>query len=222
MEGPNQEKFGFTNDFKSVIGVTNLDGFFEEHKHTFKNNICIECRYVKSSEEIKMGKKYVGSNALLYVTNKLKTLIGGKVDKVEGKGLSTNDLTDELKAKILAAGDSSFSGDYNDLTNKPTIPAAITKVSELTNDSGFVTETQVNNKLTAVYKYKGSVANKEALPTSDQVVGDTYNLEDSGMNVAWNGTEWDDLGAIIDLTGYVKETDLVEVTNAEIDAMFTE
>ena len=171
---------------------------------------------------VNMGKKYVGSNALLYVTNKLKTLIGGKVDKVDGKGLSTNDLTDELKAKILAAGDSSFSGDYNDLTNKPTIPAAITKVSELTNDSGFVTETQVNNKLTAVYKYKGSVANKEALPTSDQVVGDTYNLEDSGMNVAWNGTEWDDLGAIIDLTGYVKETDLVEVTNAEIDAMFTE
>ena len=30
-----------------------------------------------------------------------------------------------------------FSGDYNDLTNKPTIP---TKTSELTNDSGFLTE----------------------------------------------------------------------------------
>ena len=59
-----------------------------------------------------------------------------------------------------------------------------------------------------------AVLNIISLPTSDQVVGDTYNLEDSGMNVAWNGTEWDDLGAIIDLTGYVKETDLVEVTNA--------
>ena len=32
-----------------------------------------------------------------------------------------------------------FSGDYNDLTNKPTIP---TKTSELTNDSGFLTEYQ--------------------------------------------------------------------------------
>ena len=32
---------------------------------------------------------------------------------------------------------SGFSGDYNDLTNKPTIP---TKTSELTNDSGFLTE----------------------------------------------------------------------------------
>ena len=32
---------------------------------------------------------------------------------------------------------SGFSGDYNDLTNKPSIP---TKTSELTNDSGFLTE----------------------------------------------------------------------------------
>ena len=32
-----------------------------------------------------------------------------------------------------------FSGDYNDLTNKPSIP---TKTSELTNDSGFLTEHQ--------------------------------------------------------------------------------
>lgn len=39
----------------------------------------------------------------------------------EGYGLSKNDLTDELKAKILAAGDSTFSGDYDDLENKPAI-----------------------------------------------------------------------------------------------------
>ena len=40
-----------------------------------------------------------------------------------------------------------FSGNYNDLTNKPTIP---TKTSELTNDSGFLTEHQplktINNE----------------------------------------------------------------------------
>lgn len=43
----------------------------------------------------------------------------GKVDKVNGKGLSTNDLTDELLQKLNNAGDSSFSGNYNDLTGKP-------------------------------------------------------------------------------------------------------
>lgn len=54
--------------------------------------------------------------------------IGNKVDKIDGKGLSTNDLTSTLKANYDAAYTHSqsvhFSGNYNDLTNKPTIPAA--------------------------------------------------------------------------------------------------
>jgi len=39
----------------------------------------------------------------------------------------------------IGAGTSSFSGSYNDLSNKPTIP---TKVSDLTNDSGFTAVTK--------------------------------------------------------------------------------
>lgn len=64
---------------------------------------------------------YLDENGLLYVWTKIKGLLGGKVDKVEGKGLSTNDLTDELKQKIIDAGSSSFSGNYSDLTGKPKI-----------------------------------------------------------------------------------------------------
>lgn len=66
-------------------------------------------------------KKYIGENALSYFWLKIKGFLNNKVDKVEGKGLSTNDLTDELKEKILRAGDSNFSGDYGDLTSKPSI-----------------------------------------------------------------------------------------------------
>ena len=56
---------------------------------------------------------------------------------------------------------SDFSGDYNDLTNKPTIPVVPTNVSAFNNDSGYITSnaitskadttavTQVNNALTA-------------------------------------------------------------------------
>ncbi|WP_305138428.1 hypothetical protein [Dubosiella newyorkensis] len=49
----------------------------------------------------------------------ITTQLNSKVDKVNGKGLSTNDLTDELLQKLQNAGDSSFSGNYDDLTNKP-------------------------------------------------------------------------------------------------------
>ena len=68
--------------------------------------------------------------------------------------------------------------------------------------------------ISSVYRYKGSVANAAALPTSGQAVGDTYNIESAssyggaGMNVAWNGTAWDPLGE-----KFVLET----ISNADID-----
>lgn len=42
----------------------------------------------------------INTNGLLYFWQKLKILLGGKVDKVEGKGLSANDYTAADKAKL--------------------------------------------------------------------------------------------------------------------------
>ena len=54
----------------------------------------------------------------------MTTTLGNKVDKVDGKALSTNDLTNELKANYDAAYTHSqsvhFDGDYNSLANIPT------------------------------------------------------------------------------------------------------
>lgn len=55
--------------------------------------------------------------------------------------------------------------------------------------------------LTGLYKYKGSIASS-SLPTTGQVVGDTYNLTDASKygpavtNVAWTGEDWDALGGL--------------------------
>ena len=74
---------------------------------------------------------------------------GGAVDSVNGKTgvvvLDADDLSDATTTnKFVTAAEkttwnnkSDFSGNYNDLTNKPTIP---TKTSDITNDSGFITE----------------------------------------------------------------------------------
>ena len=51
-----------------------------------------------------------------------------------------------------------FSGDYNDLTNKPTIP---TNTSDLTNNSGFATETYVTNAIANAQLGGGTVTQVE-------------------------------------------------------------
>jgi len=63
------------------------------------------------------------------------------------------------------------------------------------------TKSEVDTKITGVYKVKGSVANYASLPSSGQVIGDVWNLLDTGANYVWTGTVWDELGATVDISG---------------------
>lgn len=74
----------------------------------------------------------------------------------------------------------------------------VTKVSQLQNDSGYQTRSQleaaISQAVASVYKVMGSCARAD-LPKSP-AVGDVWNLTDEdGMNVVWNGDSWDELGA---------------------------
>ena len=53
--------------------------------------------------------------------------------------------------------------------------------------------------LLSVLDYKGTVDTEASLP-EDAALGDVYNVTDTGMNYAWNGTQWDALGAVTTLT----------------------
>lgn len=131
---------------------------------------------------------------------------------------------------VLSAtgGGTADSVDWENVQNKPVIP---TNNNELTNGAGYQTATDVenaiNNKISSVMRYKGTVTNYSELPT-DAIIGDTYNITNSsdnnkaGDNAVWNGTSWDILSGVIDLSGYVKTTDLVEITNTEIDEIWNE
>lgn len=58
----------------------------------------------------------------------------------------------------------------------------------------------LKSDISTVYKYKGSVANYEALPQDSNQTGDTYNLTDTGMNYVWTGTAWDALGQVFTIS----------------------
>ena len=73
----------------------------------------------------------------------------------------------------------------------------------------------ITDKISSVYRYKGSVADYAHLPSTDLTVGDVYNIEaadptheiSAGDNVAWTGTVWDKLSGTVDLSGYQTKID---------------
>ena len=114
-----------------------------------------------------------------------------------------------------------------------------TKVSQLQNDSGYQTAANVEQTLTSknyatksdissVYKAKGSVETYAELPSSNQQIGDVYNVETAdsahnvkaGDNVVWTGDEWDVLSGTVDLSNYYDMTNYPLCQNADIDEMF--
>lgn len=122
------------------------------------------------------------------------------------------DTTDKHKLVITKADlPQGFSGNYEDLIGAPTIPS---KTSHLENDSNFATETYVDNKVSSVYKVKGTVANYSSLPSANNVIGDVWNLTDTGANYVWDGSAWDKLGDTVDLSAYAKTEDLPTISTS--------
>lgn len=60
------------------------------------------------------------------------------------------------------------------------------------------TKSEIDSRLTSGMHYRGNVPTYNDLPSQDVVAGDFYNVLDTGNNYAWDGTEWDFVGNIID------------------------
>lgn len=104
-----------------------------------------------------MAIEYLDKSGLTLLISKIKTALGGKVDAVSGKGLSTNDYTNAEKNKLsdIASGAQvnviesvKVNGTALTPSNKSVDVTVPTKVSQLTNDSEFQTSTQVNSIVT--------------------------------------------------------------------------
>lgn len=108
------------------------------------------------------------------------------------------------EAVINIESSKSLKDELTDINNK--IP---TKTSDITNDSDYITssevDTKINSAVAAVYKVRGSVDNYESLPISNVTVGDVYNLLDTGSNyvcISIDPIIWDKLSETINLSSY--------------------
>lgn len=208
----------------------------------------------------------------------------GKVDKVEGKGLSSNDYTAAEKEKLgnIEAGANNYtlpdasgsvkggvtvgtnidvsggkisvkngtasqkgvvqlsSAVNSDSTALAATPSAVKQAYDLANGkqspattlAGYgitdaYTKEQVDGLVSSALHYKGSKDTYDELPTEGNTVGDVWNIVaadethgvNAGDNVAWNGTGWDVLAGTVDLSAYLLGSDLVPITNAELDTI---
>lgn len=188
-----------------------------------------------------MTLKYLDDNGLLYFWQK----IGNKfVAKETGKGLSTNDLTDDLKktyddtvntvAGIVAEGGEpnvietiKRNGVTLEVTNKTVDITVPTNTNQLTNGAGFQTASDVNSAISsAIADISGiSYSIVTSLPATGEA-GVIYLISNSGTNpniydeYIYVNNAFEKIGTTdVDLSGYVQTSDLIAITNTEIDTI---
>ena len=114
-----------------------------------------------------------------WINDNLQLTDFGITDGTDGQVLTTDGQGNFTFTTVSGAG-GGFSGDYNDLTNKPSIP---TNTSDLNNDSGFITTvswTDVTSKPTfATVATSGSYTDLTDTPTIPTKTSDLTN--DSGF-----------------------------------------
>lgn len=206
-----------------------------------------------TAAQVGLGNVDNTSDADKPVSAAQQTALDGKVDKVSGKGLSTEDFTTAEKNKLsgIESGaqvnviDSiTVNGAAVSVTSKTAALTSPTKTSDLTNDSGFQTAENVDDKIDAkisgVYRASGratlatlpalAVANlgcvydmtQDFTTTSDFVEGAGKTFP-AGTNVAivsvGNAYKYDVLAGVVDLSAIYSriaalETEVTRLKNS--------
>lgn len=148
--------------------------------------------------------------AATYATQTEVTQLSGALEEVSNK---VNTVDNDLKE--LGDQTANIQQDVNtlktDVAGKASKDAnfktAITDTNKGLTEADAYTKEEVDAKVSSVYRFRGSVAIYNDLPTEGNVQGDVWNVEDTGANYAWDGTKWDKLSETIDLTPYLTKED---------------
>lgn len=148
--------------------------------------------------------KILTQAGLEYLVDKIDEQLETKVNIESGKGLSTNDYTTaekEALAKVIqdVEGLVADGGQPNVIEVVKVNDTALTVTDKAVNIdlSGYALKSDIVN---AMY-WRGTVETVAALPT-DAAVGDIYHVTATGGEHAWDGSAWQELGSILDLSAY--------------------
>lgn len=159
--------------------------------------------------------KYLDENGLTYLWSKIKTYVTEKIADVSGGVSDYADLTNKPKINGVELSGNKTTADLN-----ISIPV---NVSQLTNDSGYQTASDVQELITAAGHIEFEKV--DSVPDPGSAQANTIYLvpnQESGNNVYDEYFLIDGKMEIIgttqaDLENYVMKSDLVAITNLEID-----
>lgn len=159
-------------------------------------------------------RKKQGSSWSSWIKLEANPDLSNYVTKVDGKGLSTNDFTKDAKRKVDSIPDNAkFTDTTYDLTPYAKKTEVPTKVSALTNDSGFKTETEILSLIQSSSKLKKEIVTTLPSTGKEDVIylikdkdGQTGNVYTEYL---WIGGAFEVIGSTkMDLSGYAKKTDI--------------
>ena len=189
-----------------------------------------------------MAIKYLDNDGLLYLWGLIKAQVSNaaatKVDKESGKVLSSNDYTDDEKSKLgnVAAGAQvnkiesiKVNGVVQDIKTKEVDITVPTDNASLDNGAGYQKAAEVqaaiNEALSGITGIDFQIVS--ALPATGvkgtiYLMAHSHGTGDSYDEYIWlpTSSKFEKIGNTdIDLSGYLKKTDMVAITNAEIDTI---
>ena len=154
------------------------------------------------------NKYYLDQDGVRVLVDHFHNDLSIKADKTELANYATKDELDNVSVDLTGYATESFVNQQ--IANIPSY-----------DDSELQDKVEaLEGRTTGLYHFKGSVANLDALTEIENPeVGDTYNLEDTGMNAAWTGEAWDEFGSTVDLSPYAKKTEIIAITREELNAI---
>lgn len=172
-------------------------------------------------------------DGLLYFKNKMMTKIPTKTSSLENDSgfITTGDIPEGAAASTTTpkmAGTATIGTELAFARGDHVHPSDNSKVDKVsgkqlsTEDFTTALKTKLESfgaadtyakksDIASLYKFKGSKATYEALPSNGNAVGDVWDVEASGMNYVWTGTAWDALGQVFTIE---------RITNEQIDGLF--
>lgn len=201
-----------------------------------------------------MAIEYLDKSGLTLLISKIKAALGGKVDVVSGKGLSTNDYTSAEKQKLSGIANGAqvnviesvkVNGTKLTPSSKAVDVTVPTKTSQLTNDSGYQSATNVESIITAKgYQTQSQVQSLinsavgnitsiryekvTSLPATGSngviyLVAHSHGTQDIYDEYIWlsETKTYEKIGNTdIDLSAYVKKSELTAITANDLNTMW--